>query len=102
MTDTTPPNKLVLLVEDNDATREAVSLILESDGYQVMTAANGRKALDRLRGGARPDLILLDLMMPVMDGWQFRAEQRRDQVLADIPVIVCSAAGDAQVRASDL
>ena len=95
--------RTVLVVEDNEATREALALILSGDGYHVATAADGRSALDQLRaGGDRPCLILLDLMMPVMDGWQFREEQRRDRSLADIPVVVCSAAGDLQRRGAAL
>jgi CheY-like chemotaxis protein len=94
MTGPGPHPKRVLIVEDNEVTRDVMSLILESDGYQVSTAANGRSALERLRGGERPCVILLDLMMPVMDGWQFREEQRRDGTLADIPVVVCTAAGE--------
>jgi CheY-like chemotaxis protein len=92
---TGPHTKRVLIVEDNEVTRDLMTLILESDGYQVSTAANGRSALERLRGGDRPSVILLDLMMPVMDGWQFREEQRRDRALADIPVVVCTAAGES-------
>lgn len=92
----------VLIVEDNSATREALALILEGSGYMVLTAPHGRAALDQLRNGQRPDLILLDLMMPVMDGWQFRAAQRSDAALADIPVIVCSAASDRQRRIEQL
>jgi CheY-like chemotaxis protein len=90
-----PQPKRVLIVEDNEVTRDVMALILESEGYQVSTAADGRRALEWLRGGQRPCLILLDLMMPVMDGWQFREEQRRDRALADIPVVVCTAAGEA-------
>jgi CheY-like chemotaxis protein len=95
-----PQPRRVLIVEDNEVTRDVMALILESDGYQVSTAANGRTALERLRGGERPGVILLDLMMPVMDGWQFREEQRRDRALADIPVIVCSAAGEGSRTAA--
>jgi CheY-like chemotaxis protein len=99
---TPPGNPPVLIVEDNEATREALSLLLEVEGYGVATAADGRQALDKLHAGLRPGLILLDLMMPVMDGWQFRCEQRRDRDLTDIPVIVCSAAGDLDERANAL
>ena len=66
---------------------------LELEGYTVETAENGKRALERLGSGVGACVILLDLMMPVMDGWQFRQEQIRDASLADIPVIVVSAAG---------
>jgi len=66
---------------------------LELEGYQVETAANGKLALERLGSGVGPCVIVLDLMMPVMDGWQFRQAQIRDAALANIPVIVVSAAG---------
>jgi CheY-like chemotaxis protein len=96
------PAKRILVVEDNAATREALALILEGSGYEVQTAAHGRAALDHLQTGQRPDLILLDLMMPVMDGWQFRVVQRSDADLAGIPVIVCTAASEAQRRSEIL
>lgn len=86
--------KRVLIVEDEGATREMLALLLESEGYSVASAANGEEALACLRQCERPDVILLDLMMPVMDGWQFRRIQRREPALAEIPVIVVSAAGD--------
>jgi CheY-like chemotaxis protein len=66
---------------------------LELEGYTVETAENGKRALERLGSGVGACVILLDLMMPVMDGWQFRQEQIRDATLADIPVLVVSAAG---------
>jgi len=93
----TSPNSggTVLVVEDDSLARECMRMLLEREGYAVSEAANGREALDRLRDGCRPALILLDLMMPVMDGWQFRAEQQSDPALAAIPVVVVSAlAGD--------
>lgn len=86
--------KRVLIVEDEEATREMLAMLLESEGYAVAAAANGEEALSSLRQRERPDVILLDLMMPVMDGWQFRRIQRRDPALGDIPVIIVSAAGD--------
>ena len=92
----------VLIVEDNDATREALSLLLQTGGYTTAEAANGREALVYLRSHEPPRLVLLDLMMPVMDGWQFRAEQRRDPRLANVPVIVCSAQGGVEQRAGSL
>src|SRR5262245_12142796 len=102
MTETGPECKRVLVVEDNESTREAFSLILGMQGYSVGTAADGQAALDWLRSHGRPCVIVLDLMMPVMDGYQFRAEQRRDSALADIPVLVCTAAGERQVRPDQL
>ena len=81
----------VLVVDDDFSTREVVSLLLDGEGFRVTTADDGTAALEQLRQGQRPGLILLDLMMPRMDGWQFRQAQLRDARLADIPVIVCSA-----------
>jgi CheY-like chemotaxis protein len=83
----------VLIVEDDLDTREMLGRFLELEGFRVETAENGRQALDRLEAGAEACVILLDLMMPVMDGWQFRREQIRRATLAKIPVIVVSAAG---------
>ena len=68
----------ILVVEDDAATREGLVSMLEADGFSVRSAGNGREALDVLESSAIPPrLILLDLMMPVMDGWQFLAERRR-------------------------
>jgi DNA-binding response OmpR family regulator len=93
----------VLLVEDDDDIREAVGDGLRSQGYEVVTAANGLIARDWLRNaGVLPNVILLDLMMPVMDGWQFRSEQLLDGALAAIPVIILSGAGDVGKEAAAL
>jgi CheY-like chemotaxis protein len=81
----------ILVVEDDDTVREALAMVLEHEGYRVGVAADGAEALALLRGGLSPCLILLDLMMPVMDGWQFRREQLNDPRLAPIPVVVVSA-----------
>lgn len=84
----------VLLVEDDGDVRDAVADTLEEAGYRVWPARHGLEALTALRERAlRPCLILLDLMMPVMDGWQFREEQARDPALAAIPVVALSAHG---------
>jgi CheY-like chemotaxis protein len=91
-----PPTKPILLVEDNVDVREAMAHILELNHYRVVSAADGREALAQLRNGIDPCLILLDLRMPGTDGWQFRAEQMQDPVLAKIPVIVYS--GDGRVK----
>ncbi len=83
----------ILIVEDDADTRDMIGRFLELEGYAVETAANGRQALDRLDAGARACVILLDLMMPVMDGWEFRRIQVSHSTLSKIPVIVFSAAG---------
>lgn len=88
----------VFIVEDDLDTREMLEKFLELEGYHVETAANGRQALDRLDHGLKACVIVLDLMMPVMDGWQFRLEQRRRRDLASIPVIVVSASGKERLR----
>jgi CheY-like chemotaxis protein len=72
---------------------EALSDLLESEGYTVATAMDGVEALEQLAGGLRPSAIVLDLMMPRMDGWDFRDAQMKFADLKDIPVIVLSAAG---------
>ena len=84
---------LVMIVDDDRAITSGLSELLESEGYTVVTATDGLEALEQLRSGLRPSVILLDLMMPRMDGWDFRHEPRRDPDLSDIPVIVITAAG---------
>ena len=81
----------VLLVEDNADVREMMATALELDGHRVQTAAHGREALRLLENGLRPCVILLDLMMPVMDGWAFRALLDKTPAFRSIPVIVVSA-----------
>src|SRR5688572_15121472 len=81
----------VLVVEDDADIRDAVVGILELEGYSVVTAGNGAEALTQLRTGIRPCLVLLDLMMPVMDGWSFCQEAEKDDELARIPIVVVSA-----------
>jgi CheY-like chemotaxis protein len=81
----------VLVVEDDLAIRETLRELLEHQGFRVSSAANGREALAGLAGRESPQLILLDLAMPIMDGVEFRTEQRRDPRLAQIPVVVISA-----------
>jgi CheY-like chemotaxis protein len=94
--------KRVLVVEDDALTREALGNILRGGGYTACAAAEGGEALEVLRRGPPADLILLDLLMPGMDGWHFRREQRRDPALANLPVIVCSGTGDADLHAAAL
>jgi CheY-like chemotaxis protein len=89
-----PPTKPVLVVDDNDDVRDAIIAALEIAGYQAVGAENGAVALAHLRDeGLRPGLILLDLMMPEMDGLEFREQQLRCEDLARIPVVVVSAFG---------
>ena len=86
----------VLLVDDDFAILDGVSDFLEGEGYCVVPASNGIDALNQLRSGLRVDAIVLDVMMPMMDGWDFRAEQLSDPSLRDIPVVVISAFGFAR------
>jgi CheY-like chemotaxis protein len=87
--------KKVLLIEDDLSIREIIQEILEGEGYDVHSVSNGQEGLDYLRSGTKlPALILLDLMMPIKDGFAFRAEQVEDPQLKDIPVIVMSADGN--------
>jgi CheY-like chemotaxis protein len=81
----------VMIVEDDSAIREILRELLEEAGYLVVWAANGLEALARLRIGRAPRVILLDLMMPVMDGVQFHTALQRDPALATIPVVLISA-----------
>jgi CheY-like chemotaxis protein len=83
-----PAPKRILVVEDDDNAREALALILESEGYEAPSARNGREAIARL--AAQPHLILLDLIMPEMDGWEFLA-WKKSTAAAAIPVFLLSA-----------
>src|SRR5688572_21928179 len=91
----------VLIVDDEYDSRTMLATLLECEGFGVVTAANGREALAKARK-QHPCVILLDVMMPVMTGEQFRAVQMRDSVLRDIPVVVVSARYDAAKIAQDL
>ena len=83
--------RTILLVDDDHDVAEALSTVLADEGYDVATASNGREALVYLKSHTAPRLILLDVMMPVMDGYEFRIEQQRDPAIADIPVVVLTA-----------
>ena len=83
-----PREKLEILVVDDEAeSREALAELLLNEGYAVVCAENGRRALDCLTG-MTPALIILDLMMPVMSGWEFLAQQKRDARMRSVPVVV--------------
>ncbi len=84
------PTPLAVVDDDTDL-RETLGELLYEEGYDARLFENGRKALDFLRSGGRPKLILLDLMMPEMNGWQFREEQLRDGAISGIPVVVMTA-----------
>ena len=92
----------MLVVDDDPAIREALADLLGDEGYRVVTAMNGVEALDKLRepSQARPCVILLDLMMPLMNGHQFFAEQQQDKALASIPIVVISADGGVRQKAA--
>ena len=92
----------ILLVDDDAPTVEALRLLLESAGHRVATAENGREALERLREPESCCVILLDLMMPIMNGYEFREEQLKDPKLAAIPVIIVTADGRARDKARQL
>lgn len=82
----------ILVVDDDPTIRELLALWLEDHGWSVTTAANGAEALNEMRHRAH-SLVLLDLMMPVLDGWSLLAERSRDEVLRTIPVVAMSAGG---------
>ena len=84
---------LILLIEDDFMLRGSLAVVLESEGYRVECEANALDALRRLERAPKPSLILLDIMLPYMDGLEFRALQRATPELADIPVIVITAVG---------
>lgn len=84
---------LLLVVDDDEQIREALTDVLSDEGYAVRTASNGQEALDSLRAGGAPDVILLDLMMPVMDGIEFLKRRKEEPSLARIPVVVLTAMG---------
>jgi len=92
--------RTVLVVEDDRDVREAIAEVLVDSKYTALHASNGAEALDRLRTAAvRPCVILLDVMMPTMDGLTFRAEQQRDPAVRHIPVVVLSAHADGSAAA---
>jgi CheY-like chemotaxis protein len=89
----------ILVVDDDADIRETLTEILGDEGYRVTGVRNGREALAYLTGRTRPSLILLDMMMPEMDGWRFRQEQQRNPAIAGIPVVILSAHGNVREAA---
>ena len=92
----------VLLVDDDRDICETTQVLLEDHGHQVICAANGKEALRLMQQGPRPDLLVLDLMMPVMSGWELREQMLRDPALATIPTIVISGDTRAVQRRAEL
>jgi CheY-like chemotaxis protein len=90
-------SKVVLVVEDEPDLLEVTSFALECEGFGVQTARNGQEALALLRGGTRPGVVLLDLMMPIMSGWQFLDELARLPALHAIPIVVLTAGGEQRI-----
>jgi CheY-like chemotaxis protein len=88
---TSPVTPCILIIDDDRDLRETLGALLSDEGFAIEASWNGRTALDRLESGYRPDAIVLDLMMPVMDGLEFRALQRRQPALASIPVLGLTA-----------
>nr|WP_242593275.1 response regulator [Corallococcus exiguus] len=92
---------VVLVVDDDPDILEALSEILEAEGFEIRRARNGKEALERLEPDP-PHLILLDLMMPVMDGWEFAQRMRQKPAFAGIPIIVLSADRNVGSKAKDI
>lgn len=97
------PRGPVLVVEDDRDIRDSILEILADNGYETLAAANGKEALDSMRAAdPAPSLVLLDLMMPVMDGVTFRSEQRNDPQLKNVPVVVLTAHARGEQIAAEL
>ena len=93
-------NRTTVLVVDDDAEiRQALAELLEDEEYEVLLAANGKEALDLVANGPRPDVILLDVMMPVMDGWHFLSARLKHPELVEVPIIIISAGQEAEREA---
>lgn len=89
----------VLVVDDDAEIRQAIAEVLDDEGYAVLLAANGKEALDLIAAGQRPDVILLDVMMPVMDGWHFLSARLKHPDLIEVPIIIISAGQEAEREA---
>jgi two-component system response regulator MprA len=83
--------KTVLIIEDNDIAREGLAVVLSRHGYDAVITSNGQQALKMMLGGLRPDLVLLDMLLPEKDGWAFMKELHGTQDLARTPVVIITA-----------
>ena len=93
----------VMIIEDDADIRTALAEVIAEDGHATMTAANGKDALEQLHASpVAPCVIVLDLMMPVMDGWQFAHGLRQIEAWSRIPIVVVSAGDDIEVQAEAL
>jgi two-component system, chemotaxis family, chemotaxis protein CheY len=92
----------VLIVEDDECIRNDLSIILQLEGFHTLLARNGHEALMILEHRPPPQVMVLDLMMPEMDGWQFRVEQLKSKKLAQVPIILLSAASSLDQEAATL
>ncbi len=101
MSEAEPQRKSVLIVEDDPEIRRLLHTVLLRHGYSVMEAPHGEAALQLLAADPLPGVILLDLYLPLMDGWEFRQAQLRDPRLAAVPVVVISAAADVLIEPLD-
>jgi two-component system, chemotaxis family, chemotaxis protein CheY len=97
-----PASRSIMVIEDDPDAAASMVILLTRAGHIVQTARNGRDALELLAHYPRPDLIVLDLAMPELDGGEFRWQQLADARIADVPVLIVSAVDDARVKASAL
>ena len=95
-------NEPILVVDDDDALRETLTDLLQLEGYRVVSASNGREALDLLERSPRPCAMILDMMMPVMSGWELLDVVKHDSHLSSIPVTVVSATCDFAPLADEI
>ena len=96
------PDDRVLVVEDDDDLRESLEILLGRRGFTVQSARHGEEALEQIDPEHPPCLIVLDLMMPVMDGWELRRRLLADPRLASVPVVLCSGVADLRAAADTL
>jgi len=92
----------ILLIDDDPDIRVSLAELLRLEGYPVVTACNGEEGLEKLKSNSLPCVILLDLMMPIMDGWEFRAKQLSEPDLAQLPVVIISATTEIRRHAFEL